>query len=173
MADLMPPTDAATPREQPRYGVLFYIGAGGLMIAMTIEAIAVLGRQIGVPLLGALEIIQAAILLTASASMLSATLANSHATVHLLVERLSSPARAWLHRFSMLVSSAFFACLSFSAAWLAVETWNDFEHSELLHIPYRPLRVIVVVMTAAVAVVFFYKLLQHRAVHRAAKGRSA
>lgn len=168
MAELMPPSEHSAPRERPRYDVLFYIGAGGLMIAMIVEAIAVLGRQIGVPLLGALEIIQAAILLTATASMLSATLVNAHATVHLFVERLSPTAQRWLSRFGLLVSSAFFACLSFSAAWLALEAWNDFEHSELLHIPYRPLRIIVVVMTAAVAIVFFYQ-----AVRRVAKGRAA
>jgi TRAP-type C4-dicarboxylate transport system permease small subunit len=151
---------------RPRYGVLFYIGASGLMLAMIFEAIAVLGRQFGVPLLGALEIIQAAILLTASASMLSATLAGAHATVHLLVERLSPAAQSVLRRAALAISSAFFGCLAIAAAWLTIEAWNDFEHSELLHIPYRPLRVIVVVMTAAVAVVFAYKAMQRAAKER-------
>ena len=157
MAELIPPTELDRPARPQRYGVLFYIGGAGLMIAMIIEGIAVLGRQIGLPLLGALEIIQAAILLTASASMLSATLTHSHATVHLLVERLSPNMQSLLQRFAMLISSAFFAALATAAGWLTLEVWNDFEHSELLHIPYRPLRVIVVVMTAAVAIVFAYK----------------
>lgn len=161
MMDSHEPTSA-----RPRYGVLFYIGASGLMLAMLVEAVAVLGRQLGIPLLGALEIIQAAILLTASASMLSATLSGAHATVHLLVERLSPRGQAILRRAALTVSSAFFACLSISAAWLTVEAWNDFEHSELLHIPYRPLRVIVVIMTAAVAIVFAYKALQRSAKER-------
>jgi TRAP-type C4-dicarboxylate transport system permease small subunit len=164
----MPSQESAPPGERRRYGVLFYVGAGGLMIAMTIEAIAVIGRQLGMPLLGALEIIQAAILLTATSSMLSATLTDAHASVHLLVERLSPSAKVWLHRAAMLISSVFLACLSVAAAWLTIEAWNDFEHSELLHIPYRPLRVIVVVTTAAVAVVFAYK-----AVRRVAKGHGA
>ncbi len=165
MAELNP--DSTEPQDKQRYGVLFYIGAAGLMIAMTVEAVAVLGRQFGMPLLGALEIIQAAILVAASASMLSATLVRAHATVHLLTDRLSPRGQRWMHRFTSLLSAAFFAVLAFSAAWLTLEAWNEFEHSELLHIPYRPLRIIVVVMTAAVAVTFAYQ-----AVRRVAQGRN-
>jgi TRAP-type C4-dicarboxylate transport system permease small subunit len=157
----------SAPKAPPRYGVLFYLGAGGLLVAMSIEAIAVAGRQIGVPLLGALEIIQTAILVTASAAMLSATLADAHASVRLLVERLSPRTQQWLHRIAMLVAAAFFACLAVAAGWLTLDAWNEFEHSELLHIPYRPLRVIVVVMTAAIAVTFIYKVARPAAQHGA------
>lgn len=160
MAELVPPNELGASPQPQRYGVLFYIGGFGLMAAMIIEAIAVAGRQIGVPLLGALEIIQATILLTATASMLSATLTKAHATVHLLVDRLPARGQNLLRRFALLVSSAFFVCLAVSATWLTIEAWNEFEHSELLHIPYRPLRVIAVVMTAAVAVVFAYQALR-------------
>lgn len=148
------------PKPPQRYGVLFYLGAGGLLTAMSIEAIAVAGRQLGIPLLGALEIIQTAILVTASAAMLTATLADAHASVRLLVERLSPTAQDWLHRLALLVSAAFFACLAVAAGWLTLDAWNEFEHSELLRIPYRPLRVIVVVMTSAVAAVMAYKALR-------------
>jgi TRAP-type C4-dicarboxylate transport system permease small subunit len=164
----MPSQDSSARGERRRFGLLFYIGAAGLLIAMTIEAIAVIGRQIGMPLLGALEIIQAAILLTAASSMLTATLSDAHATVHLLVERVAPRPKLWLHRVAMVVSALFFACLAVAAAWLTLEAWNDFEHSELLHIPYRPLRVIVVVASAAVAIVFAYKAVKH-----VAKGRDA
>jgi TRAP-type C4-dicarboxylate transport system permease small subunit len=143
-----------------RYGVLFYLGAGGLLGAMSIEAIAVTGRQIGVPLLGALELIQTAILIAASVAMLSATIVDGHATVKLLVERLSPRTQAWLHRIALLVSAAFFACLAFSAGWLTLESWGEYEHSELLRIPYLPLRIIVVVTTTAITLVLAYKALR-------------
>ena len=155
MAGMTHPGEAAKPPQ--RYGVLFYLGAGGLLSAMVIEAIAVAGRQIGVPLLGALEIIQTAILLAASAAMLSATLADAHASVRLLVERLSPSTQGWLHRFALLLSSLLFAGLAVAAGWLTIDAWGDFEHSELLHIPYRPLRLIVVIMTSAIAIVFAWK----------------
>jgi TRAP-type C4-dicarboxylate transport system permease small subunit len=153
MAELKHPAE----RKPQRYGILFYFGAGGLLVAMTVEAIAVAGRQLGIPLLGALEIIQTAILVTASAAMLSATLADAHASVRLLLERLRPAAQEILHRLAMLVSAAFFACLTVAVTWLTADAWHEFEHSELLHIPYRPLRVVVVVMTAAVALVLAYK----------------
>jgi hypothetical protein len=40
--------------------LLFYAGSAGLLTVMLVESAAVIGRHIGVPLLGALEIVQAA-----------------------------------------------------------------------------------------------------------------
>lgn len=157
MAGMTHPADGSQPKPPQRYGVLFYLGAGGLLTAMVIEAIAVAGRQIGVPLLGALEIIQTAILVAASTAMLTATLADAHASVRLLVERLSPTMQSWLHRLALLISALLFASLAVAAGWLTLDAWADFEHSELLHIPYRPLRLIVVVMTSAIAIVFGWK----------------
>jgi TRAP-type C4-dicarboxylate transport system permease small subunit len=160
VADLIHATDGSESKPPQRYGILFYLGAGGLLVAMTIEAIAVAGRQLGIPLLGALEIIQTAFLVTASAAMLSATLADAHASVRLVVERLSPALQSGLHRAAMLIASVFFACLTVAVAWLTMDGWNDFEHSELLNIPYRPLRVIVVVMTLAITIALAYNALR-------------
>jgi TRAP-type transport system small permease protein len=135
-------------------GPLFYIGAGGLVLAMAVEALAVLGRHAGIPLLGAMEIIQASILLMASAAMLSATLNRGHATVTLLTTRVSPRAREYLHAFANLLSALFFLGLTAGVLWLAVEAWNDHEQSELLHIPFRPLRIVSLVAAIAIAAVF-------------------
>ncbi|HEY0682317.1 MAG TPA: TRAP transporter small permease [Steroidobacter sp.] len=135
-------------------GPLFYIGAAGLVLAMAVETVAVLGRHAGIPLLGALEIIQACILLMASAAMLSATMNNGHATVTLLTTRVSERARQYLRAFANLLSALFFVGLSAGALWLAVESWNDYEQSELLHIPFRPLRIVSLVAAGAIAAVF-------------------
>jgi TRAP-type C4-dicarboxylate transport system permease small subunit len=170
VAELISTNDPAAtnePAQRPRYDILFYIGACGLMAAMFVEALAVLGRLVGVPVLGALEIIQAAFLVTASTAMLSATLVRAHAMVHLILDRLSSPMRSVFERCAALISAALFAVLTYAVVWLSIEAWNEFEHSEVLHIPFRPLRVIVIVMTAAVAGVFAYQ-----AVRYVAKGRN-
>ena len=135
-------------------GPLFYIGAGGLVLAMAVEALAVLGRHAGIPLLGAMEIIQASILLMASAAMLSATLNRGHATVTLLTTRVSPRVRDYLHAFAHLLSALFFVGLTTGVLWLAAETWNDHEQSELLHIPFRPLRIVSLVAALAIALVF-------------------
>jgi TRAP-type transport system small permease protein len=150
-------------RRPRKLGPLFYIGAGGLLTAMTIEAIAVAGRQLSSPLLGALEIIQTAILFAASASMLSATLGYSHATVHLLTDRLSPAPKQWLQRLAHVLSALFFIGLAAGAFWLTIEFWHAHEESELLRIPFPPLRIVVFLAVSTIAVVFL---------HRAAVGGS-
>lgn len=141
-------------------GPLFYIGAGGLMLAMGVETIAVFGRHVGVPLLGALEIIQACILLMASTAMLSATLNRGHASVTLLTGRLSERSQRYLRVFSHLLATLFFVALAAGALWLGIDTWNDHEQSELLQIPFRPLRIISWVAAGAIAAVFFRDMWQ-------------
>lgn len=150
MADVM----TQTPKTEPSRGVLFYVGSAGLLFAMLVEALAVLGRHAGLPFLGALEMIQAAILLTACAAMVSATLHRAHASVTLLIDRLPSDAQHVLRCFAALLSIAFFTGLAAGALWLTIDTWNEFEQSELLHVPFRPLRVISFVAAAAIAVLF-------------------
>jgi hypothetical protein len=66
----------------------FFIGSAALLLAMSIDAVAVLGRHLGWPLLGAIELVQACIVLAASAAIIVATLRGAHARVHILTERL-------------------------------------------------------------------------------------
>jgi len=146
----------------PRVGPLFYIGAAGLLLAMTVEGIAVLGRQIGAPLHGAIEIIQAAILLTATVSMVSATLADAHAVVRILIARLPEVPRRSLQRCGALLAAVFFAALATGSVWLAVEHWDTHEESELLHIPFKPLRALVCLALISIAGVFAYRAVVRR-----------
>jgi TRAP-type C4-dicarboxylate transport system permease small subunit len=153
-------------KAPPRVGPLFYIGAGGLLLAMTVECIAVLGRQIGVPLHGAIEIIQAAILLTATVSMVSATLADAHAVVRLVIARLSPVPKRRLQRCGALLAALFFTALAIGAIWLAIEHWNTHEESELLHIPFRPLRALVCLALISIAGIFAYRAFASRTEER-------
>jgi TRAP-type transport system small permease protein len=139
-------------------GPLFYIGAAALLLAMAVETIAVLGRHAGIPLLGSLEIIQACVLLMTSAAMLSATMNGNHATVTLLTSRVGERGRRILSMFANLLCALFFIGLAAGAVWLAAESWNDYEQSELLHIPFRPLRVISLLASGAIALVFLRNL---------------
>jgi TRAP-type C4-dicarboxylate transport system permease small subunit len=147
----------ANPNAPVARGPLFYIGAGGLLIVMTVETLAVIGRHLGWPLLGAIEIIQAAILTAGCAAIVSATLNQAHATVHLLTERLPPKPKQLLLRLAALLAALFFASLAVAATWLAADYWGAHEQSELLHISFRPLRAITALATGAVAVVFVYR----------------
>ena len=154
--------DMKVPEGGIARGPLFYIGAAGLLLAMSVETIAVFGRHAGIPFLGALEIIQTSILLTATAAMVSATLSRSHASVTLLVDRVSPHLSLVLDKFSALLSALFFTGLAAGSIWLTIETWNEFEQSELLHISFRPLRVISFAAVSAIAVLFVRDLFRRK-----------
>jgi TRAP-type C4-dicarboxylate transport system permease small subunit len=134
----------------------------GLVTATVVDTIAVAGRWLSLPLHGALEIIQAAVLVTACASMLTATLAASHATVHLLLNRARPALQTLLTRCGSLLSAVFFVGLTIASIWLTVEHWDGHEESELLHIPFWPLRFLCGISMLFVAAVFAYRTIKPR-----------
>jgi TRAP-type C4-dicarboxylate transport system permease small subunit len=136
-------------------GPLFYVGSCALLGAMAVDAAAVVGRHLGIPLLGSLEIVQALILIAASSAVVSATLANKHAAVHLLINRVSAPAKLWMKRINSILGVIFLLMLAAGTAWIARDLWGEHEQSELLHIPFAPLRIaclVALVLAAAILV---------------------
>src|SRR5580692_13098843 len=100
---------------------LFYLGAAALLFAMAVDAIAVIGRHIGIPLLGSIELMQAAILVAASAAIVSATMVNKHAVVHLLIDRLSPRARSIMDRVHAALCAIFLLALAAGSIWIALD----------------------------------------------------
>lgn len=149
-------------KPESRGGVLFYIGATGLLLVMVIEVIAVAGRHLRMPLLGALEMAQASILPAACAAMVIASLAGTHAVVHLLTERLAPRPREWLACVSALIAALYFVGLCVGAVCLMSDYWDSFEQTDVLHIPFRPLRILVAVSAAALAMIFLHQALRRR-----------
>lgn len=139
-------------------GWLFYLGAAGLLLAMAVDAVAVVGRHIGWPLLGSIELVQAAILVASSTAMLSATLAGKHATVHMLMDRLSVGPRAVLQKIHAFLCALFFLALACGGIWIASDLWHGYEESEVLHIPFMPLRVISIIAVLGVALTFVLRI---------------
>ena len=150
---------------EPARGVqrwLFYVGAAGLLFAIGADAVAVLGRHLGIPLLGSIELMQAAILLASSAAIVLATVANKHAVVHLLIDRLSPRRRALMERVHALLSAVFFAALGVGSLWIAYDLRDGHEQSELLRIPYAPLRIVSIVAVLAVAAIYLARAFAKR-----------
>jgi TRAP-type C4-dicarboxylate transport system permease small subunit len=143
---------------------LFYLGAIALLFAMMADTVAVLGRHIGIPLPGSIELIQAAILIASSASILSATLADKHARVRLVVDRLKGSPLAMLTRIQAVISALFFLALAAGSTWICIDLWDGYEVSEVLHIPFAPLRILCIVSVLGVAFDFL---------RRAGKGHSS
>jgi TRAP-type transport system small permease protein len=162
LAELSGDTTRPTRRPGSR-GPLLYIGAAGLVTATVIDTIAVSGRWLALPLHGALEIIQAAVLVTACVSMLTATLEGTHATVHLLLNRARPRLKLLLTRAASLIAAVFFAALTVASVWLTIEHWGGHEESELLHIPFRPLRLLCSVSMLMITAVFAYRVFKPRA----------
>jgi TRAP-type C4-dicarboxylate transport system permease small subunit len=140
-----------------RRGVLFYAGSAGLLAIMSIEVIAVIGRHLRVPLLGALEMAQASIVPAACASMVIASLLGTHAVVHIVTERLPERWRGRMARVSAVLSGLFFVGLFVGTSWLTAEFWSSFEETDVLHIPFRPLRVLVTICSGALALIFLHR----------------
>ncbi len=118
------------------------IGLGGLALlcCMFLGTLGVVTRHLGVALAGDVELIQSAMVLSSSLALVCATQARRHARVHLLVNRVPALWRARLSFASALLSTLFFALLSLGLGWVTWELRAAHEESELLHIPYAPLR---------------------------------
>ncbi len=86
--------------------------------------------------------VQAAMLVTSSVGVVAATLAEKHAVVHLLIDRMAARTRRALLRIHALLCAVFFAALAVGSLWIAYDLRGGHEQSELLRIPYAPLRII-------------------------------
>ena len=137
---------------------LLFLGASGLLFAMAVETIAVLGRHIGLPLWGSIEMVQAAILIASSSAILSATLAGKHVRVRILTDRLKGRSGIWLQRLQSLFCALFFCTIAAGSVWIFLDLWHGYEESEVLHIPYAPLRIICILSVLAVALSFLRRL---------------
>jgi TRAP-type C4-dicarboxylate transport system permease small subunit len=136
----------------------FYLGAVALLSAMAVDTFAVLARHIGIPLSGSIELVQAAILVASSAAILSATLNDKHARVRLVTDRLKGRPLAMLKRVQAVLSALFFFALAAGSIWISADLWGGFEESEVLHIPFAPLRIICIVSVLAAAFDFLRRL---------------
>lgn len=156
--DAAAPLHDEEPPPAPIRGVAgraaFYIGSAGLLLATAADSIAVLGRHTGFALIGAIEIVQAAIVFIAAASMVSVTLGRGHAAVHILTDRLSPARRASLARIANLLGTLGLLLLAAGSLILLIDLWNGHERSELLHIPLRWFRLLMIAALAFVAILF-------------------
>jgi TRAP-type C4-dicarboxylate transport system permease small subunit len=141
---------------------LVIVGGAALLIAVATDFLAVVGRHIGVPLLGSIEVVQAAVLVAASAAIVVATIERRHAVVHLLTNRLSPEGRGRLARLGDALGALLFAAFLAGAAWIAADMWQGHEESELVRIPFAPLRLIEIAALAAVAMIFAIHAIRRR-----------
>jgi TRAP-type C4-dicarboxylate transport system permease small subunit len=125
----------------PLRRIAIWTGGAALLSAVAVDTLAVVGRNIGIPILGSIELVQAAVLVSGVFALILATAGDQHARVRLLSDRFA----AW-RSFANLVGpvclAAFFAALLVGSAWLAADLWEGHERSEVLGLSWRTLRVV-------------------------------
>jgi TRAP-type C4-dicarboxylate transport system permease small subunit len=142
--------------------LLVWIAGGALLVAVAVDTLAMIGRQIRFPLLGSIEIVEAVVLLAAGGGLIIATLDGAHARVNLLLERLPQVWRERVLRLHALAATLLFAALLAGAVWIAADLWNGHEESELLRIPYRPLRIAAALSLGVLLVLSLLRLTRRR-----------
>lgn len=118
---------------------MIWTGGVALLAAAAVDTISVIGRQVGFAVHGAIELIQAAVLVAGAIALVAATVANNHARVRILVERLDR-LRPWAGRMGDILTVLFTGALLTGSAWLAWDLWNSHEVSESAGVPWRWLR---------------------------------
>jgi len=149
--------DKAAPAAMPGgpfHRAIFFTGSAGLLLATATDALSVLGRHTGIPLLGSIEVVQCARLLIASSAMIGATLLRAHASVHIFTERMRPDTVRKLDRATSLMGAALFAIMVAGSVWVFADLWPGHERTELLHIPSWPLRAIWIAAACTVCGLF-------------------
>lgn len=132
---------------------LVWLGGAGLLAATAIDTLAVIGRYASYPVEGSIEAIQVAVLVAGTLALLAATVAVSHAQVHLVVDRLPDGARDLARRLCAVALALFLLALLAGSAWIAADLWYAHEESEVLGLSWRWLRLFAnaVLLAAALA----------------------
>ena len=142
------------PPKNPVVLGLLVVGSIGLIGAMLVDGLAVIGRHTGLPLTGSIELSQACVVLLSSCAIATATLQRAHAAVDLLHQMLGPRGQALMMRFAAALGVLFVLALAAGAAWLASDLWNGDERTELLSIPLAWLRIVFIACLAIAAAGF-------------------
>ena len=142
--------------------LVIWIGGIALIGATAVDTIAVIGRNIGWPLHGSIELVQLFVLVAGAIALLLATLAGSHAKVHLLVDRLRDGWQEAAIRINDLLTALFFALMLTGSGWLALDLWGGHEVSEVIGVPWRWMRLTANLCFAAIIIALVWQVLRRR-----------
>jgi TRAP-type C4-dicarboxylate transport system permease small subunit len=142
--------------------VALAVGSVGLLGALATDAIAVAGRHVRIPLLGSVELVQAFVVIAASAAMVAATLAGGHAVVRIVTDRAPPPVRRILERAADLTGALFFGVLGAGSAWIMWDLRAGAESTELLEIPVGALRALWLISALVATGVFLRRAIRPR-----------
>lgn len=138
------------------------LGGIALLGATATDTVAVIGRHVGLPLRGSIELVQFFVLVAGSLALLVATAERAHAKVHLVVDRMGDAGKAAMARLAGLLGAVFFAGLLAGSLWLMADLWSGHEESELLGISWRWMRLFANLTLLATTVVLLAQAVRGR-----------
>ena len=141
--------------------IAVWTGGTALLAATVIDTLAVIGRNLGFPILGSIELVQAAILVSGVFGLIFATAGDEHARVRILTDRIRG-GRVGANLVGPVSMALFFAALLAGSVWLAADLWDGHETSEVLGVPWRVLRLIANLGLAACVVVALTPLFRRK-----------
>ncbi|MEO6389368.1 MAG: TRAP transporter small permease subunit [Croceibacterium sp.] len=138
-----------------------WTGGTALLAATAIDTVAVIGRNVGLPVIGSIELVQAAVLLSGVFALIFSTAGDDHARVRIVTDRIRR-GRAVMAIIGPMSMALFFACLLAGSVWLAADLWNGHERSELLGVSWRLLRLVANLGLAACIIVSLAPLFRQK-----------
>ena len=144
-------------------GFLIWSGGAALLAATLLDVLGMLGRHLGVPLHGVIELIQPAVLYAGCIGLLLASLAGRHATVNLLADRLPARGKAMAALLEDIATVVFMAALLAGSVILALDLWSGHEVGELTGVPWRWMRGVVNVTLIALIGLVLVRRMRGRA----------
>jgi TRAP-type C4-dicarboxylate transport system permease small subunit len=137
------------------------VGIGGvaLLAATAIDTLAVIGRNLGLPIIGSIELIQAAVLVSGVIGLVLASAHDDHARVRIMTDKLRR-GRALADFVGAISLALLFAAMLAGSLWLAADLWHGHERSELLGVPWKVLRLVVNVGLAVSIIVVLASLVR-------------
>lgn len=140
--------------------VVVWAGGIALLAATAIDTVAVIGRHVGLPLTGSIELMQAMVLISGSLGLVIATIEQSHVRVRILVDRMSAARRRVADRASDALTFLFCLALLAGSVWISIDLWHAQEQSELLGVPWRLLRLIANFCLLSVCLIVLWRIVR-------------
>lgn len=141
---------------------VIWLGGLALLASALVDTLAVIGRHAGFPIPGSIELVQAIVLVTGCTGLVVATLADRHARVRVIVDRLPAVWRGIVDRLSDMLTLAFCCCLLAGSVWLSADLWSGYEQSELLGIPWAALRLFANASLFALGLILLVRILRRQ-----------
>lgn len=141
---------------------MVWTAGSALVAAALINFLSVIGRHVGLPFKGSIELVQVGILIAGALSLIAATAARSHARVRLVLDRLAPAPRNLVQRGCTLLAILFYLALLTGSVWLAIDLWDAQEVSEIIGVPWRSMRLFLNLALVTILVLLLRQLVWRR-----------